>query len=63
MLPASSAVQQANFSRLLLNKPIQYLPFTDQMRLIQYPRNDQRDISHARRNDSNDVDDWFAGGG
>tara|TARA_B100000989_G_C19370578_1_gene397202 strand:+ start:180 stop:341 length:162 start_codon:yes stop_codon:yes gene_type:complete len=30
MLTASSAVQQASFSRLLLNKPIQYSPFTAQ---------------------------------
>jgi len=41
----------------------QFLPFTARMCLIQYPRNDQRGISHARRNNSNDVDVWFAGGG
>ena len=41
---------------------LQYSPFTDQMRLIQYPRNDQRGIRHARTY-SIDADVWFTGGG
>ena len=62
-LPPSGIRERIRDRRAAVIRRCQNSPFTAQMRLIQYSRNDQRGISHARRTYSTDVDVWFAGGG